>query len=103
MKNNPLSFIDPFGLDEYAMIDRLQHYQDPATREYVAKWNSCLSKCLLSYGIGEVLGFGGFISGQPISAKPFITPNASEGTSPISKWLSKTFPQKLPYKTPAPT
>ncbi|MCW5958620.1 MAG: RHS repeat-associated core domain-containing protein [Pyrinomonadaceae bacterium] len=101
--NNPANKIDPFGETEEGMIDRLQYHQDPATREYVGKWNSCLSKCLLSYGIGEAAGFTGFVFGQPLIPKSAVRPGESPGTSPISKWLSEKFPQKLPRRVWAPT
>ncbi len=101
--NNPANKVDPMGETEEGMMARMQYHQDPATREYVAIWDSCLSKCLLTYGIGEVVGFGGFVFGQPMSAKRFVTSGSSPGTSPISQGLSKMFPQKLPFRVPTPT
>lgn len=101
--NNSINKIDPMGETEEDMIWRLQYHQDPATRKDVARWDSCLSDCLLEYGIGEVLGFSGFVFGQPIGAKRFVTPGSSPGTSPISKSLSKMFPQTLPFQVRTPT
>ena len=50
------------------------------------------------FGIKDIAAFGLVLSGQPIipvSGKPG---NATPGTSPVSKYLSKKFPQKLPVR-----
>jgi len=65
---------------------------------------NCLSQCLgEALGLGAVVGTGLTVGGLPSLPKPFRTPGSSVGTSPISKCLSKAFPQKLPFSVPAPT
>ena len=38
------------------------------------------------------------MAGQPLLRKRFVTPGSSIGTSVASKYLSKAFPQRLPFR-----
>ena len=101
--NDPMNKTDPSGETEESMIDRLQHYSDPATRPFVSNWNSCQADCIADYGAAQVPAFVGFVFGQPVTPKRFVSPGSSSATSPISATLSKWFPQRLSRRVWAPT
>jgi hypothetical protein len=95
---NPFSFVDPWGLayssmGEHGIPNDLVGGKDPNAC-------GCLDKVL---GIDTAVGGGLVAGGQPGIDKPFNMKGASTGTSPLSKGLSKAFPQQLPWRLPAPT
>lgn len=101
--NNPVSKIDSSGLSEETKIWRLQHYKDPATRPYVTNYNSCFSQCLVMYGAAQIPATGAVLSGLDTIPKRWASPGAAPSTSPISSYLSRMFPHRLPRAYWAPT
>ena len=61
----------------------------------------CFRKAFMDWETGA--GAGLVAGGQPTTRKRFRQPGTSKGTSPISRGLSRAFPQKLPISLPAPT
>jgi RHS repeat-associated protein len=70
------------------------------TMRVVNCYTECAKKAI---GIETGLGGGLVLVSQPWLAKSFILPGSTSGTSVASFWLSKMFPQKLPFRVWAPT
>jgi RHS repeat-associated protein len=113
--NNPVSAIDPFGLDPKSKEDDPDALpeidiaaQQPKPKELKPKEPTppaqCLTNCFTEqFGIHSFFGAGAIGAGLPLLEKPMVLGGSSAGTSLASKLLAKAFPQRLPFRVPAPT
>jgi hypothetical protein len=111
VSNDPTNQVDPFGLQAgsppYPSLPPVPgsgfpyHLHDPKP--------TAPAPPPIPIGTGTTIGGPLIITGQPIKGKPGPSLGGPKGTvispktSPISDFLGKLFPQKLPRALPAPT
>jgi RHS repeat-associated protein len=102
VEGNPVNLVDPLGL---IFIDPTGTIPDDASGSGEVRGSASDSCGCLQKSLGlDTLGGAGFVlGGQPNISKRFVVRGTSQGTSIISSGLSKTFPQKLPFRCWAPT
>jgi RHS repeat-associated protein len=105
VSNSPTDSTDPFGQQTWPSLPGLPKIPIIGPSPILpATPDPCLQACILeNLGLGAAGGTA-FGLGQPTTpTRVKVGGRATPGTSIASEGLSKLFPQKLPFRVPAPT